>query len=296
MTNPLIVPPVTSNMRDTGDVISPSWLNGPVGQKFRYSMSVLYDGLADGAGYAVRARFPALAPHDAFVWLQQDRQIDQGFAESQASYIGRLQQWLDLWAFAGLPTGILLALLGYMLPVRPEIRTVDNWGQWYTYAAAQVPLGPPPAWVPTPPTQVTTFPSAPNNWRWDSVSSPTLYGVAWGRIWPIIYSIGGAPWSAPTATIGGGWRLGDGTLVGWGAPIEQAVALTTIARKWRAAHVSIPAIIVCYDSTYFDPSLTFGSSKLPDGTWGYWSKVVNGQYVPSRPPSTVCTFLPGTQT
>lgn len=298
MSNPFPFPPVTTNFRDLNDTLSPTYLLGPNGMRYRFSMSVMWDAVADGIAYAVLAGVPSRAPEDAFVFLAADRQVFQGFAESEPSYIGRLQQWLDTWGFAGLPTGILLAVLGWVLPVQPKILTVDNNGQWWTYAANTTPLGPPPASMPTPPTQTV----AAGNWRWDSVSWPPAYAELWARIWVVMFSPSSSPFAAPSATSGGGNVSGDGTCCGWAGTNAQAAGLTKNARLQHSADVVIPAVIVSYDSTMFDSTQTFGSSKLPDGSWRYWAKVAaNGsgtgelhQYVSARPSSTTCSFLDGT--
>ena len=291
MSGALTIPPVTTTFRDMSDTLSPTYLNGPNGKRYRYSMAVMFDAIADGAGYAVLARFPSRAPSDAFVWLEQDRQIDQGFAESQASIQARLAQWLDLWGFAGLPTGVMLAILGICLPVKPLIRTVDNAGQWNTYAAGTFPLAPPPASMPTPPVNTP----ANGVWRWDANAAPNddSFFELWARMCVVLYSTSSSPWTPPSATYGGGARYGDGTCYGFSGTRSQAAQLTSEARKWRAGHVVIPFVIVSYDATMFDPTQPFGSSKLPDGNWGHWSKVVNGQYVPARPAATTCSFLDG---
>jgi hypothetical protein len=295
---PIVVPPTTGNFRDTGDALSPSWWNGPNGQRLRYAMNVCIDGLADGAGYAVLARFPDTAPFDAFPWLAIDRQIDQGFAETTAHYIGRLKQWLDLWAWAGMPAGLLLALLGYVSPVLPTILTVatsvanpievPQTTTWNIYMAGTDPM-PWPATIPAAPTFVQR---APGNWQWDSAGPPDLYAWGWWRVWVVLFSLSGSPWPAPTKTWGS-FRLGDGTCLGWAGTYAQAAGFAALCRKWKAAHCQIPFVIVCYDSTMFDNTQAFGSAKLPDGNWGRWGKVVGGVYVPARPLASTCSFITG---
>jgi hypothetical protein len=293
MTNPITLPVQgTTDFSDMSDQLSPTFLLGPNGKAYRYSMSVLYRALADAAAYGVLFRFPDRAPADAFVWLASDRQIVQGFAESQVSYVGRLKQWLDTWGFAGTPTGMLLEMLGYCLPVLPKVLTVDNRGQWWTYAASSTPLGAPPASMPTPPIQ--TAPVSPSNWQWDSVAWPPAYAALWSRMWVVLFSLSGQPWAAPTATYDSGPTYGDGTCWGWAGTHAQAAGLTKIARLMSAGHACIPYVIVCYDSTMFNAALSFGSAKLPDGNWRYWSKVVAGQYVASRPAESTCGFIDGT--
>jgi hypothetical protein len=297
---PLVLPPATGSFRDFGDAIAASWWNGPNGQRYRYAINIVVDAMADGAALAVLARFPDQAPFDAFPWLALDRQIDQGYAESLSHYIGRLKQWLDLWEWAGLPVGILMALLGYVYPIAPEILVVWTYAQtfslqqpqttWWTYASGAPEPMPYPNTIPTEPAYLEV---QPPNWQWDSVSAPLLYPGGWYRMWVVIFSIGGSPWAAPTATWGGGATWGDGTCWGWSGTATQGASISTLCRKWKAAHCSIPVVIVSYDATMFDSTQAFGSAKLPDGTWGRFGKVANGVYVPARPPSSTCSFLPG---
>jgi hypothetical protein len=293
MTNgPVGTPPTTSNFRDLGDAISPTYLNGPNGARYRYSIAVMYDALSDGFAYAVRARFPSISPPDAIQFIELDRVILQGFAESNSSYRARVTQWLDQWGFAGLPTGILLAMLGYLLPSMPPIRTVDNTSNWNQYAANASPF-PPPATMPTPPTYL----SGGFNWQWDSAGPPFGFGPLWARLWVIIDSSAG-PFAVPTAKWNTTIHWNDGTCWSWAGSSGQASALTTLASQWRAAHVLVVNVIVSYDATMFDPTLPFGSPKLPDGTWGRWGKTVsNGTYgkvyVAARPAASVCSLISG---
>ena len=149
---PAGVAAVTTNFVDLSDAINPPPLNGPFFIAYRAASSIMYSALADGAALAVRARFPSVAPSDAFPYLGQDRTVYNGFAEPIASYSLRLQQWLDLLAYEGLPTGMMCALLGYCIPatwtaLSPGtsclVRTVDDSSNWNSYAAGAnpVPLG-----------------------------------------------------------------------------------------------------------------------------------------------------------
>jgi hypothetical protein len=216
---PVITPTPLTEFVDACDAISPTYLNGPVFAKYRMAMNVPVDALADGALYAVESRFPSLAPSDAFIWLSLDRTISQGFQEGQASYISRLQQWLAVLPYEGHPTGMLLGMLAYVLPTSVMVRTVDNAGNWYTYAAGANPIP-----LPKPSTDPTTYPAgyptgfvnvpaptpslAQGNWRWDSAGQPFWYvRPAWWRLWPILYSQAG-PFTAPTAT----WAPHTGTI------------------------------------------------------------------------------------
>ena len=67
----------------------------------------------------------------------------------------------------------------------------------------------------------------------------------------------------------------------------------------KLATVLVPWIIVNYVSTEFDQTKAFGDASLPDGTWGYYGKVVSDatygtKYVSARPPATTCSCLTGT--
>ena len=356
----IVFPPSTSTFRDMSDAISPTYLLGPNGLRYRYSMSVMWDAMADAMTYAVLARYPTTCPPDALAWIGQDRQIDAGYQESAVAYQARLIQWLDLWGYAGLPTSVLLALLAYVTPALIQVRTVDNTGNWNTYAAGSVPF-PPSQQVPTPP----VLTPAEGNWRWDSASDPYGYGWQWWRMWVVLYSTGGTPWAAPSltwspatgsvtvavtadATYGsyytgsGGsgtsatdfdWDGGSTVPSGWpgsfvavqndsyygthyvgvGGPpatyttpawdwagsVQQAADIVTQCNKWRRGGCWIPNVIVSYDSTMFDPTQSFGSSKLPDGTWGHWGKVASdatygSYYAAARPVSSTCSILNGT--
>jgi hypothetical protein len=257
MSNQIIVPPVTTKFRDMSDAISPTWLNGPVGQRYRYSMAVLYDALADAAGYANLARFPRTCPPDAFPLIGADRQIDRGFLETDGSYANRLIQWLDLWRAAGSPMGVLLAILGLFLPTSITVRTVDNSSNWNTYLIGANPF-PITAAVPTPPTYV----QGGGNWNWDGNTVP------WWRTWIILY-VGPLGWSVgPHWGDGGKW--GDpGRLWGLSGPLPGQIAtLLAVIKKWKPAHCQILNVILTANTARFDPAHAAGGGVNPDGTWG----------------------------
>ena len=270
-----MTPPVTSTIRDMGDAISPSWLNGPNGKRYRYCMAVVWDALLDTTAYAVRAGCPSTAPSDAFFWFQPDRGINRGPNEPLDSYIVRLQQWLDIWRHAGSPTGMLLAMRGYCAPAMPEVRTVSVDGngtvKWSTYADGLV-VFPQGAQDPVPPTTVY----AGANWQWDGSSAPFYYPWMHWRIWAIVYSLAADNlWPVPTATAGGGARAGDGTCCGWGGTNDQARGLTAAVVDAKAAHVFVEHVIVCYDATagWFDPAQPTPGTFQPDGKWGRSGRV-----------------------
>lgn len=256
MSGVIITPPPTSRFRDMSDAISPTWLNGTVGQKYRYSMAVLYDALADATGYAVLARFPLRTSSDALAIMSSDRQIDRGFSESDTSYANRLIQWLDLWRAAGSPMAVLLAVLGLFLPTSVQVRTVDNSSNWNTYALGATPF-PAGSSVPIPPTYV----AGAGNWNWDGNTAP------WWRAWVIIY-VGPLGWTiGPHWGDGGKW--GDsGRLWGITGPLAgQIQTLLAVLKKWKSAHSWIHDIILTSNTARFNPASPAGGGINPDGTW-----------------------------
>jgi hypothetical protein len=319
-----------TSFRDLSNAISPSWLQGPVAQAFRYSMSVMYDALGDGMGYALRAGLPHYAPADALPWFALDRQIAQGPNEPFAGFISRLIQWLDLYRHDGSSMAVMLAVRAYLTPLTPKMLTVTSSGQgvaskWLTYESTANPF-PAGQTNPTPPDY---YIATPANWDWDGSNPPFYYPYMHWREWLVVYSVSGSPWAAPSSTwspatgavtvsvvsdpvygtvysgsggsgaAAGQFKWDDGTIWDWTGTAAQAAALTQFVAQWKSAGTWYPWIIVCYDATMFDEIQSFGSSKLPDATWGYWGKVVadvtvGTRYVASRPAATVCSFITGT--
>ena len=306
-------PPVVTTFRDSGYLYSPTVWRGDWGARIAYAMWILYDALADAAGYAAYFGLPSWASPDSLPWLARDRQIFQAPNEPVAAYVVRLQQWLDLWRHAGSNTGLLLAVRSSVAPLLPKIRTISTpaygspsptYTVWDSYSSGDVPF-PAGASNPNPPAHDVVSTGA--NWLWDSASQP--YYAPWmgWRTWIVLYSAPGdanAPFVAPTktwatggtftltvvsdatygtkyvnggtpATPGTGFNWGDGTCWGWAGTAQQAATLGQLAKQWKSAGVLVPWIIVNYVSTEFDQTKAFGDASLPDGTWGYYGKVAS---------------------
>lgn len=328
-----LTPPVCTTFRDSGYLYSPTVWRGYWGSRIAYAMWVLYDALGDAAAYAVYFGLPSWAAPDAMPWIAQDRQIFQGPNEPLPSYVLRAQQWLDLWRHVGSSTGLMLAVRSAVAPLLPKIACVQTasggtYTSWDTYFSGQVPF-PAGASQPDPPAHAVVSGGA--NWLWDSASQP-FYApyMAW-RTWLLLWSAPGdanAPYTVPSktwatggtlslsvvsdatygtkyvnggtpATPGTGFNWGDGTCWGWAGTAQQAATLGQLAKQWKSAGVLVPWIIVNYVSTEFDQTKSFGDASLPDGTWGYYGKVVSDatygtKYVSARPPATTCSCLTGT--
>jgi hypothetical protein len=274
--------PSSTTFRDMVAAISPSWLQGYTGSRFMYSMAIMFDALSDLSAYAVRARFPDLAPPDAFVYLANDRQIEQGFQEPQPSYAISLTQWLDRWAHAGSPWGLIMAVRGFVSPDLCYVATINNNSVW-DYASAGQLCDP-----SNPPTHTRVF----GRWIWDSLSWPYLFHKAWWRVWVII-TPSSSTWQQ-TETYSDGSRYAEGQVWGFTGTNAQVIALQQLVSKWKASNTWVPWVILSFDPTAFLPT---GAGANPTGTWGTWSTVTanpsSGRplYTTSRAQS--CAYVDG---
>jgi hypothetical protein len=250
-------PAPTLNFRTKLAQDSPAWLNGFWGSRFLYPLGLFLDAFADAAKFAVQARFPDLAPADAFTWFGQDRQIDRGFQEPIESYRARLKEWLTLWRHAGSAYSVLQALASYITPDTATMRVVSNTSAWDTWTGS----------FPVTHTLVS-----PRNWDWDSAVYGHLaadpngaeYAGKWWRAWVIIYPPASL-WQK-TQTLGDGHALGDGRALGFTGTVDEAQSLRAQVAKWKPAHCIVPAIILAFDPATFDPTTAIPALGLmPDG-------------------------------
>jgi len=250
---------VSGRFRDLINSISPTALQGPIGQRFQYVEAVLFDALGDAVAYAVRERYPDVCSEDALPWIGADRQVERGPIEPSASYRTRLLLWLQLWKLAGSARSILLGLFGFFAPDNAlTIETVDTHGQWFTLPPGQT----------IPPLPTITV--AKGTWNWDGNAPPWYDAGIWWRMWVVIYPDPSLGW-APTQKWGDGSRYGDGHAWGFGgAPYAGpgiAQGIRAVLRNWMGTQW-IPWVILAWDATAFLPSSS--PPKAPDGTWGHW--------------------------
>lgn len=269
-------PPPTLSFRVKLARDLPTWLNGYWGSRYMYPLGLFLDIFAEAAVDAVKARFPDLAPPDAFTWFAQDRQIDRGFIEPLESYRARLKLWLDLWRRAGSAESVMVALGAYIFPNLATMRTVSNDSAWDTIAAGAAP----------PPVHVLV---RPRNWDWDSYvfskNSPSPddpeYHGKWNRAWVVIYPP--AQLWKKTRKYGDGMRYGDGSCFGFTGDSAQANSLRAQVEKWRPAHCIVPWIILAFDPTILDPSVALPSlGLLPNGQYKNWGVRNGDAYVSIR--------------
>jgi hypothetical protein len=267
-------PSQPATLRDESDQLSPSFWNGPWGTRLRFAMSILHDGNAQQAEFAVQAQAPSIAPTDALPWIGIDRLIQQGYQESLTSWRARLIQWLDRHAYRGKATGVMLWARGWILPQLPRMRVVTNSGTWWTYNEGVDPM---PAGAQTVTPAAWVAPGYPT-WNWDGNTK------AWWRSFLIIYATG-VPWVTTGWTWGDGHKWGDGNVWGFGGGSATAIivqGLRAAVASAKARHAWYPWIIVSFADTLFDPAFGADGIHNPNGTFGNASIIVNGQYVSSR--------------
>jgi hypothetical protein len=125
--------------------------------------------------------------------------------------------------------------------------------------------------------------SSPPNWDWDSLSLVDGSGGRWGA-WAIAYSVAPTDWVAPEENWGDPGDWGDGRYWGVEFPVgvDPGSVYQDTLRRFKPAGEWIRWFIVSFDLTLFDPAQPSGGGINPDGMFGRWSKIVNGEYVPAR--------------
>lgn len=251
----------------------PSWQADGVAEKLRYGFGLVLDCLNEGYRQGMLDHMPGQGDPDALAFIGNDRQIPRGFVEGDAAYAGRLQQAFDMWATAGNAWSVLRNLLGFVSPFLPIWRTVTSNGIWDSMNDATAPVTGTPTW---------RVYASPSNWNWDGSNIGGLGVLAYWRFFTVVYPPASL-WSACPAWGSAGLQWGQYS-GSWGltASVGQVQAMQKIVRIFKRAGAWCHWMIVSFDSTLFPPLATLPSAKLPDGTWGPWSKSVNGQRVPSR--------------
>jgi hypothetical protein len=151
-------------------------------------MGLLGDGLLEKLDQGMRAHMPGYGTPEALPILGADRQLVQAPAESSASFIIRLKEFLQTWRYAGNAQSVLTQIRTYFTPYLPLVRSVSNSGVWDWYDAGQDTSG-----APTH-TQVSA-------WDWGSDWTALAGVVPWWRWWMLIFpglSIAGVAVTAAT--------------------------------------------------------------------------------------------------
>lgn len=219
------------------------------GYEYLWSQIAPLDNLVDQLTQGLQAPWPGLGTPTALGLIGRTRGLIRGQGESDASYIVRLQGWLDGAKNLGSAESTCKALQIY-LSTHPMVRIVNRAGFWTTLDTSG------------------NFSYTTKAWNWDTVSNPERNDPSapyWSDEWIIIYS---PPW-AVRGNFGDvgqvyGQQTGRGHLV---SRAEYDAILGEI-RRTKSAHTNVRCVIWSYDSTKFDP--TNSLSTMPDGTWGRW--------------------------
>lgn len=89
---------------------SPGWLLRPRGAAWLSAVGVLKDGELERLKAAIKLRFATKAPPDGLARLGEDRVIERGPTDTDATYAARLVDAWNSWKFGGTPFGLLTAL------------------------------------------------------------------------------------------------------------------------------------------------------------------------------------------
>lgn len=236
------------SLRDATFRIGTPWMQRRVFGRIRWGIRLLLD--ADWAllEEGIKARMPGVGTPEALPYIGNDRQIDRGPSETDASYIERLRGAFDTWRTAGNVRTLLEQLRFYFYPADLlSILAVSNRGVWHAIE---------------PVTGVVTkqVPAA-NNWVWDE-HEPTR----WWRGWIVIDVTGGkwVPWQVGTS----GKVIGDPTLtIGSTATPQEVASVRKIVLKWKPAHVHAMHIVLHMAPAWIDTTAAPGS-PMPVGDFG----------------------------
>jgi hypothetical protein len=242
---------------------------GNVGFSTMWAGALVLDSILETARQGLIAPWPGYGTPTALSMIGQMRQVVQGIGESQSAYAARLRAWLDTATNWGSDTDLAQAIQSY-LQTDQRIRIVDRSGNWTTLNSDGS-------------VSFTTGTSL----NWDSISNPWR-STNWSDIWVIIYDVPVTAFPLYNAAPGFAqwvWGQPGGVLnpnsSRWGHKATNAnvAAISQLVKLHRGAHTFLRSIIWSYDATLFDPNNLL---SLPDGTWGNWSKTVNGVRVQSR--------------
>lgn len=269
------------------------------------AMGRAMDRVLQGSIDAVRARHPTVCPADALALIGADRRIPRAPSEPRESYERRLLLWLDLWALAGLPLGLLYAVQSYLYPTYPMVRLVTRSGYWWTldagasaaltpYEAMTVACTPEPGFVSNPLRYVPAVAASPRaafwmhravplNWNWDSNSNPDRVNN-WWDFWLIIYP------NYPLQTSWGDAGTVWGSTSSWGfnVPSGTVATLEYLVKSYSSAHSQCRSLIFPPSTSDFNPNTAPGDPSFPDGWWGQDQRVISGVSTPTR--RTDCLF------
>ena len=158
----------------------PPWLTTGTAERYMYTLKLMRDLLLEKAYEAVAFRCPGLGDPSQLPYLAHDRGIVQGPAETNATFVLRLQSAIPDWGIAGSARAVLSEVQAYLQNLQPGVSaslplvTIVG-GPWNGYATwHQLYQGDALGALPT----LTTV--APSNFNWDGLERP------W-RAWLVLF-------------------------------------------------------------------------------------------------------------
>jgi hypothetical protein len=207
---------------------APAWLRGPFGEGWIRIWGNLKDSLLAGLKEAVRQRYPTEASPAALEAIGQDRQLERMPDQEEGDYAAHLEQAFELWIWGGTAKGVRDALIRTRL-FDPQIGGSGAY----------------------------TSPDVVANWRW-APDDPR-----WARFWVVITQ---PHVFGPPKTIGSGWSVGDGTILGFtGATVDQASLLRRQVALWQGGHNKCEGIIIVISGDIIGSGWSIGDGTLVGG-------------------------------
>lgn len=259
------------NIRNAIKSFVPNWLSDRpllnVGFSFIFVVALMCDLFIEQLFQGTLAPFPGQGTPTALPLIGRMRGMIRGLSESDASYIARLINWLDLWAVAG-GAETLALLVQVVLGGNLVVRVVDRAGNFVTANA-----------------NGTTTYVKDTSWDWDSeiaTHAPSRAGF-WGDTWIIVYNTDGR-WPTYSSLTDPAWLAAWGTYQGFGTGLQiprNAVDIVyQVVAPFKGAHTWLAAIITCEDPSLFVPGSLMGIPDGASGNWGHYDGSNN--YVRAR--------------
>ena len=206
----------------TGPTLSPPWLCGEDtnAQKFMYVIGLALDALLEKQNEGMIAKLPGQADPSAIPLQAADRLMVQGPAESNASFILRLQNAYEAWGRAGGRPAVLEQIQAYLTDLQPGVVASSpeclivggnsSLSTWDTIFGT-TPQGAPPAHALV----------QPANWKWDALDRPAR---AWLVLFMQLVATGQSGAAASVTSVGGS---GVGGVTSGFATIDGLSGMTT---------------------------------------------------------------------
>lgn len=245
----------------------PWFLQGPNAGAFLEAVGLTLDIGTQTLLTGIRQSNPLQAFVDNLPYIGADRGIRRYPTEPVQSYRARLQRWRQIRHYAGTHYGQMISIAPYFLPgAIPRIRIVHQMGDgtratWHTL---------------DPDGTYSVHVARPSNWDFDGVP------WKWSRFWVII---DGSALTHDPAHYDDGTTWDGGAV--WDGYLSSAARddIVSIILASKAAHSALWGVIICDNTTDFDPMSTAvtdadGRTSLPIGNWGTAIDATTGH--PSR--------------